>query len=188
MSSVWLVSFEENVILPETAKSGDILGIFSSDGNCYRGTVRVREMFPGPPPQIGFDGPLPVGTTQGDILCLIRRGDEGTQVEAIMPTGLVVPLSVYRGAIAAVQQVQLESSLYKAECSLLREQLARTQYERDEAVRNRDLRIQSSDAEIRRWAIQLRSEIESRIPSFKVPEKQNGVASLPVRRIKSSSK
>ena len=66
------------MIAPEDVQAGDLVGIFSTDGREFRGQVRVRETFNTGTPQmqISFDGPLPLGTTQGDILCLIRRRDE----------------------------------------------------------------------------------------------------------------
>jgi hypothetical protein len=61
------------MILPENCQAGDLVGIFSTDGRTYRGSLTVREVSED---FISFTAMLPPGTQQGDILVLIRRRDE----------------------------------------------------------------------------------------------------------------
>ena len=178
------------MILPETAQVGDILGIFSTDGNTYRGSVRVREMFPGPPPQIGFDGPLPIGTTQGDILCLVRRRDEGIEViSGVDNRNLVAPISAYKGAIEAVQQVQAERDILIARNKLLEQGILRARQD----IENKDIRLSIYDGQISALLIRIEESnrqvkyLQSQLSSTLGQDKSDGI-SLPVRRIKSPSK
>ena len=98
------------MITPESVQAGDLVAIFSTDGRTFRGQLRVRELFPGRTLSISFDGPLPLGTTQGDILCLIRRRDEGTIIEARGVVPLDVGLHSRDGVLyAPVQYSQIQS-------------------------------------------------------------------------------
>src|ERR1700722_4281164 len=172
------------MILPESAQAGDILGIFSTDGRAYRGTVRVREVFPGPPSQIGFDTPLPVGTTKGDILCLIRRRDEGTQVE--VTDNLVAPMFAYKDAIEAVQKLQAELEQSHHQKGELAQRLI-------ESVRTNDSLRQDSvrkDEQLRNLANRLHQrsiELDAARAALTVPEPIHNEILLIKRRIKSSS-
>lgn len=72
------------MIAPEDLEPGDVVAVFSSDNSTFRGTLIVRELtgVGTSSAAISFNTQLPPGTTQGDILCLIRRRDEVRILEA----------------------------------------------------------------------------------------------------------
>jgi hypothetical protein len=117
------------MILPENCQAGDIVGIFSSTGTEFRGALHVREVSPG---FISFNAPLPPGTTQGDILCLIRRGDqfETREVHDVNP-GVSLAAeqmsnmdSALRAAHRELRSAQAEAVRYASQVGMLQHQIA----------------------------------------------------------------
>jgi hypothetical protein len=84
------------MIAPEDVQRGDLLGIYSPDGGIYRGQVFVRELINTENGRmIAFNTSLPPGTTQGDILCLIRRRDEIRILQSIELDGVPADRDLY---------------------------------------------------------------------------------------------